>query len=291
MWTRGRGDAKTQGDLFDQLQKVADARYGGNLLGLLGDPELAKAFVGNERRALEVMSTDLGVSFSKGVDRSAGFSDDYKARMKDVQRQLSLDSKGAVDELLQLTGARDAIGETTLVKDGKEVKGSDYLAQRLKDSGKLQDVLPALKRMQELGLTRQAEKELGAGATAEAVRKRVDELKTDPGKIREAFAGLLDAKDEDLTEPQRAERKKLAARLGGDPGLAGVLKKVTSGTATVEEIDKAMQALPELRRDAAEKVGAAKPTTVTLSPDSRFAGTFDITTGKMDMRPIGQLGT
>lgn len=291
LWTRGRDDAKTQGDMFEQLQKLADSKYGGNMLGLLGDPELAKAFVGNERRALEVMSTDLGMSFSKGVDRSAGFTDDYKTRMKDVQRQLSLDSKGAVDELLQLTGSRDAIGETTLNKDGKAVKGSDYLTDKLKDSGKLQDVLPALKRMQELGLTRQAAKELGAGATPEALKKKVDELRTDPGKIRESFAALLDAKDEDLTPEQRAERKRLNARLGGDPGLAGVLKKVTSGTATAEDIEKAVGAMPDLRRDPPGKAGAAKPSVVTLSPESRFAGTFDITTGKMDMRPIGQMGT
>lgn len=292
LWNRARADAKTQGDLFDELQKIADERYGGNLLGLLNDPELAKAFIGSERRSLEIMTTDLGMSFSKGADRSAGFTDDYKARMKDVQRLLSLDSKGAVDELLALTGSKDAV-DVTFRKDGREVRGADYLAERLKDSGKLQDVLPALKRMQEIGLARLAEKELraaGQPVTPEAIKKKVDELKTDPARVREAIGSFVEAKEEDLTPEQRADRKRLMARLGGDPGLAGLLGKITKGTATAEEIEKALAAMPELRREA-DKAKTDKPTTVALSPDTRFTGTLDITTGKIDMRPVGQPGT
>lgn len=291
LFARSRADAKTQGDLFDELQKIADARYGGNLLGLINDPELAKAFVGNERRALEVMTTDLGVSFSKGVDRSAGFSDDYRARMKDVQRLLSLDSKGAVDELLSLTGAGAELRDAEVGRSGK--KGAEYLTDKLKDSGKLQDVLPALKRMQEIGLGRLAERELkaaGAAVTPEALKKKIDELKTDPGKVREAIGSFVDAKDDDLTPQQREDRKRLMARLGGDPGLGGLLKKITSGKATAEEIDKALSAMPELRREV-DKADAARATTVRLSADTRFTGTLDVTTGKVDMRPVGQLGT
>jgi hypothetical protein len=293
LWNRARADSKTQGDLFDQLQKIADARYGGNMLGLINDPELARAFIGNERRALEVMTTDLGMSFSKGVDRSAGFTDDYKTRMKDVQRLLSLDSKGAVDELLQLTGSKESIDAVFRDATGREVKGSNYLAEKLKDSGKLQEVLPALKRMQEIGLGRMAEKELKAAGTAvtpESLKKKIDELKTDPGKVREAIGGFIDAKDEDLTPQQREDRKRLMTRLGGDAGLVGILKKITSGTANAEDIDKALAAMPELRREV-DKADAKNATTVKLSPDTRFTGTFDITTGKMDMRPIGQPGT
>jgi len=293
LWTRSRADAKTQGDLFDELQKIADARYGGNLLGLINDPELAKAFVGNERRALEVMTTDLGMSFSKGVDRSAGFSDDYKARMKDVQRLLSLDSKGAVDEMLALTGAKESVDVTFRDKSGREVKGADYLTEKLKDSGKLQDVLPALKRMQEIGLGRLAEKEIkaaGGTVTPEALKKKIDELKTDPGKVREAIGGFVDAKDDELTPQQREDRKRLMSRLGGDPGLGGLLKKITSGKATAEEIDKALAAMPELRREV-DKAEAKNATTVKLAADTRFTGTLDITTGKINMRPVGQPGT
>jgi len=293
LWNRARTDSKTQGDLFDELQKIADARYGGNLLGLINDPELAKAFVLSERRALEVMTTDLGMTFSKGADRSAGFSDDYRARMKDTQRLLSLDSKGAVDELLQLTGSKESVDVTFRDKAGREVRGADYLTDRLKDSGKLQDVLPALKRMQEIGLGRLAEKELKAAGTAvtpEALKKKIDELKTDPGKVREAIGSFVDAKDEDLTPQQREDRKRLMSRLGGDPGLGGLLKKITSGKATAEEIDKALAAMPELRREV-DKAEAAKATTVKLAADTRFTGTLDITTGKIDMRPVGQPGT
>ena len=275
LYAGSRRDAAESAHIMGRLREIADERYDGNVFGLLGDPDLARQVVATERRALEVMETDLGMSFARGVDRTGTMTEDYRRRLTDVRRQLSLTDPQAVDELLRLTGTTGDLGTYEGGRTGRQLLAEAATGDRL------QAALPVLTRLREMGLERAGL--AGRDAT--------------PQQTQQALRNLLNARDEDLTPEQRQERTRLLARLNGgrpgDRGVAGLLRQLTSGDPVdARRAAEEIGGLPSLSRTPpAAPAGAAWPSVVTLAPNTTFRGTLDITTGHTELRPVGQPGT
>lgn len=274
LYAGARRDAAESGAVMGRFREIADDRYGGNLFGLIGSPDLARSAVEGERRALEVMETDLGMSFARGVDRTGTMSPEYTRRLQDVRRQLSLTDGQAIDEMLRLTGTTGDLGNYEGGRTGRQLLGEAAQGDRV------QAALPALSRLREMGLER-------AGLAGKDAT---------PAQVQAALRGLLGAKDEDLTPAQREERTRLMGRLSGGRegrgGMADVLRRLTSGDPVdARQLGESVSGLPAMSRTPPQVGTAARPGVVTLAPNSAFRGSLDITTGQFELRPIGQPGT
>lgn len=275
LYAGARRDAAEGSRAMGRLREIADDRYGGNVFGLLGDQAAARAAVAQERRALEVMETDLGLSFARGVDRTGTMTPEYTRRLQDVRRQLSLTDGQAVDELLRLTGTTGDLGNYEGGQTGRQLLAAAAAGDRI------QGALPVLTRLREMGLERAGL--AGRDAT--------------PQQVQQALRSLLDARDEDLTPAQREERSRLMGRLsggeGGSRGLVDVLRRLTSGEPVdARGLSEAVGGLPSLSRTPPAAPGTpGRPAVVTLAPNTTFRGSLDITTGQIELRPVGQPGT
>lgn len=258
---------------YARLQEIADAKYGGDIYGLIGDKDLVKSAIAADRRALEVYQTDIGMSIGRGT-KGADLSPEEKKRIEDTRKLLTASDADAVDALLSMSGSTGDLGSYDGGKTGRQLLGEAAAGDRIQAS------LPAIQRLQAMGLERAGL--AGKNAT--------------PAQTKAAMKALLDAADGDLTEAQRVERAKLMSSLsggkGGGAGLAGVLRKLVSGDPVdARELSEAVKQMPELQKGGAADGSAGKPVTVALAPGSTFTGTLDITTGATTLNTIGDAGT